>query len=276
MAGQLRKTVDEALRAVHREVRIALTPLPAGKRWVFLVGCYNSGTTLLSRILGTHPQIAALPNEGQFLTDQFPADYELGVPRMWTMREDLFRLDETDDGPDVGRLKREWAMRLDRSRSVFLEKSPPNAARTRWLQANFESSRFIAIVRNGYAVAEGIRRKAEPHHLQEGWPLADCARQWARSNEIMIEDAEHLRHVHWITYEALAASPAEEVRKILDFVGVGAEGIDTSGSWDIHERSGAIKDMNAGSIDRLTPAELREVTSIAGPMLTRFGYDLLG
>lgn len=276
MAGKLRKTFDASLRALHREVKIALTPLPTDKRWVFLVGCYNSGTTLLSSILGTHPNISALPKEGQFLTDQFAADYELAVPRMWTKREDLFRLTETDEGPDAARLKREWAMRLDRSRPVFLEKSPPNAARTRWLQSRFEASSFVAIVRNGYAVAEGIRRKAEPHHLKDGWPLADCARQWARSNEILTEDAAHLDRVIWVTYEDLAADPAAEVARILEFIGESTDGIDTGRAWDIHERSGTIRDMNQESIDRLSEAERAEVTAIARPMLERFGYEVLG
>ncbi|MFV1985840.1 MAG: sulfotransferase [Gemmatimonadota bacterium] len=275
MTGYLRKTLEDSMRGIHREVKIALTPLPTGKHWVFLVGCYNSGTTLLSSILATHPEISALPKEGQFLTDQFAADYELHVPRMWTMREDLFRLNEADTGPDADRVKREWAMRLDRSRPVFLEKSPPNAARTRWLQANFEGASFVALVRNGYAVAEGIRRKAEPHHLKEGWPLADCARQWARSNEILAEDAEHLDRVLWVTYEALTADPTVEIARILEFMGPSADGIDTERAWDIHERSGTIRDMNQESIDRLSADERAEISAIAGPTLERFGYEVL-
>lgn len=276
MTGYFRKTVEEAARAVHREIRIALTPRPAGKRWVFLVGCYNSGTTLLSNLLGTHPKISALPREGQFLTDQFEADYELGVPRMWTLREDLFRLTEADEGPDPNRIKREWAMRLDRSRPVFLEKSPPNAARTRWLEANFAPASFIGIVRNGYAVAEGIRRKAEPHHLPEGWPLPACARQWARSNEILLEDAEHLQRFLWVRYEDLAAEPEPTLGRILDFLELSTHGtIDTDRDWDVHERSGTIRDMNAESIERLSPADRAEIREIMAPMLARFGYDIL-
>jgi len=275
MTGHLRKAVVDAIGSLHREIRIALTPFPRGKRWLFLVGCYNSGTTLLSRLLGTHPEIAALPVEGQFLTDQFPADYELAVPRMWTMREDLFRLTEADRGPDARRLTREWAMRLDRTRPVFLEKSPPNAARTRWLQANFESPVFVAIVRNGYAVAEGIRRKAEPHHLRDGWSIGDCARQWARSNEILLEDAEHLDRILWITYEELAASPDETLDRILELAGVASGAIDTSRDWRIHERRDAIRDMNTESIGRLTRADRAEITTIARPMLDRFGYEVL-
>jgi hypothetical protein len=263
---------------LHREYRVSTTRLVRPQKWLFVVGCYNSGTELLMRLLGTHPQISSLPEEGQFLTDQFPADYEYGLPRMWVGREELFRLTESDPGPDVTRLKKEWLMRLDRSKPIFLEKSPPNAARTRWLQRHFENAHFLAIVRNGYAVAEGIRRKAEPFHLRDGWPLEACARQWARSNEILLEDARHLEHLLWVRYEDLASDPAGEVGRILDFLGVqggGPAGIDLDRSWEVHEKEEPIRDMNRESIERLSAEELQLVTRIAGPILQQFGYDLL-
>ena len=169
--------IREAAGKLHREFKIALTSKPRDKTWVFVVGCYNSGTTLLSELLGHHPDISALPDEGQFLTDQLPQDYMLGLPRMWVNREDLFRLDENGTGPDPVRLEKEWAMRLDCTKRVLLEKSPPNTARTRWLQANFSNAHFIGITRNPYAVAEGISRKAEPHHLIDGWPIEMSAYQ---------------------------------------------------------------------------------------------------
>lgn len=269
------QTLRECAGAVHRELRLTLTPLARPERWLFVVGCYNSGTELLVRLLGDHPAVAALPEEGQFLTDQFPADYELGLPRMWALREDLFRLTEADQGPDVARLKREWLMRLDRSRSVFLEKSPPNAARTRWLQQHFENAHFIAIVRNGYAVSEGIRRKAEPFHLKDGWPLELCARQWERSNEILLEDSAHLRHVLWVRYEDLVRDPAAELERMLGFLDLPAAPFQNGRAWAVHEKNEPVRDMNEESLRRLTPEELRLVTAEAAPMLSHFGYDLL-
>ncbi len=269
----------ECLGRLHRELRISLTPMVVPEKWVFVVGCYNSGTELLMSLLGAHPAIAPLPDEGQFLTDQLVCDYELGLPRMWVLREDLFRLGPDDGGPDPARLKREWLMRLDRKRPVFLEKSPPNAARTLWLERHFENAHFIAIVRNGYAVAEGIRRKAEPFHLKEGWPIELCARQWNRSNEVLVEDAARLKKVLWVRYEDLAESPGDELARILGFLGLEAWGsgsIDLRGSWSVHERIEPIRNMNAGSIARLSEEERARVTVEARPMLTHFGYPLLG
>jgi hypothetical protein len=269
-----KSTLRNCLGVVHRELRITLTPLVRPDKWVFLVGCYNSGTELLMRLLGTHPRISSLPQEGQFLTDQFPADYELGLPRMWVLREDLFRLTENDPGPDVVRLQREWIARLDRSKPVFLEKSPPNAARTRWLQCHFENAHFVAIVRNGYAVAEGIRRKAEPRHLQGGWPLDLCARQWNRSNVILLEDSKYLERVMWLRYEDFVRDPAGEVDRVLRFLGLHAASaeMDLERSWAVHEKNDPIRDMNRESISRLSPEEIQIVTHEAEPMLRYFGY----
>jgi hypothetical protein len=276
--SRLGETLQSCVRLLHRELRVSLTPVTPPEKWVFVVGCYNSGTELLMHVLGAHPKIASLPVEGQFLTDQFPSDYEFGLPRMWAEREDLFRLTEADTGPNVTRLKKEWGMRLDRSRPIFLEKSPPNAARTRWLQRHFENAHFIAIVRNGYAVAEGIRRKAEPYHLRDGWPLELCARQWNRSNEVLLEDSAHLKKVIWVKYEDLAAHTERELSRVLSFLDLADHrdsSIDVARSWAVHEKDEPIRDMNPESISRLTPAELEIVTREATPMLRHFGYEIL-
>ncbi len=106
-----REVVRENIGSIFRELKIACKTIPKPRLWVFLIGCYNSGTTLLSKMLGQHPDISALPIEGHFLTDQFVKDYEVGLPRMWAGREELFRLTEKDTKPDPERVKKEWGMR---------------------------------------------------------------------------------------------------------------------------------------------------------------------
>lgn len=113
MKGTRFKTIlREYLGQLHREIKIALTPLPKDKSWVFLVGCYNFGTTLLAELLGRNPSISALSSEGNFTTDRFIKYYNIGLPRRWSKCEELFRLTEDDHGPDPVRAKKQWAMRL--------------------------------------------------------------------------------------------------------------------------------------------------------------------
>lgn len=264
----------ECAGRMSRETRVLLTPPPRPEGcWLFLVGCYNSGTTLLAQLLGQHPSISALPTEGHFITDQFIKDYDVGLPRMWSQGEHLFRLTEADEGPDPVRIKKEWGARLDRRRPVLLEKSPPNTVRTRWLQKHFAPARFVAIVRNGYAVAEGILRKADPRHLPEGWPIEACAHQWVRSYEVLLEDAPHLEHLLWVRYEDLLADPPTVLSRIAEFAGVDRfPAVDSARTLSVHERNEPLRDMNVDSLKRLSSEQIRRIEIVAGPLLQRFGY----
>lgn len=270
-----RKVIKEALGQIYRECKVTVSPIPKNKQWIFIVGCYNSGTTLLSEILGAHPQISALPTEGQYLTDEFFSDHEIGLSRMWTARDDLYRLSEGSDGPDVIRLKKEWAMRFDLSKQVLLEKTPANMARMRWLQENFENSYFLGIVRNGYSVSEGICRKAKPVHRKEGWPIELAARQWAKSNEIMLEDAKYIKNFKLVTYEDLTDNPTNTVKSILDFLRLDAKEIDISQKWAIHERNETIQNLNQVSIRSLNKEKIELINTAAMAMLKRFNYEVL-
>jgi hypothetical protein len=275
-ASKLRQVIRESVGNIWREAKIACTKEPSPEKWVFLVGCYNSGTTLLSELLGKHPSISALPTEGHFITDQFPKDYEVGLPRMWVGNEKLFCLTESDEGPDPERIKREWAMRLDLSKPVLLEKSPPNSARTRWLQKNFENAYFISIVRNGYAVAEGISRKGDPQHLGRDWSIEESIWQWKRGNEILFNDAKYLKNYHQIKYEDLASDPYVILNGIAGFLGIESfDGFDQGQSFKIHEREDSVRDLNQVSIDRLTREQVDKVNDIAGEMLSELGYEVL-
>jgi hypothetical protein len=231
---------------------------------------------LLAQVLGEHPSISALPTEGHFLTDQFVKDYEVGLPRMWAKREELFRLTENDNGPDPIRIKKEWAMRLDTSKPVLLEKSPPNTPRTRWLQKHFDNAYFIALVRNAYAVAEGIARKGDPKHLRGGWSVEDGALQWHRSNELLLEDEPYLRHMCWIRYEDLTERTEETLHAVTDFLELRPfSEFRATKSWRIHERDEPVQNMNALSISRLTPGPIARINAQCAPMLEQFGYRLL-
>ena len=167
-------------------------------------------------------------------------------------------------------------MRLDLGRPVLLEKSPPNTAKTRWLQAHFENAHFICMLRNGYAVAEGITRKADPRHLSEGWPIEMSAYQWKRSNEILQQDSQHLKRFMWVKYEDLAADTVGTLSGIADFLNIPRfKHFESDRSWTIHERDERVRDMNSESIDRLSRVQIDRINQVAGDMIESFGYSRL-
>lgn len=244
-------------------------PLPAPEKWIFIVGCYNSGTTLLHRILASHPEVGSMPNEGQFYTDQLRLPKANGLPRLWALQPELFVMGEHNEGKvNVRKLKRQWGARYnDLTRPVLLEKSPTNAARTHWLQKHFEQAHFIGIIRNGYAVAEGIRRKA-------GHNLEAAALQWARSNEIMLRDFSDLQRKKVVRYEEMTEHPEECLRGIMKFIGVDPEEFQLGDrSWHIHEKVSEVKNMNYQSFERLNDGDCAVIKREAGQMLDQLNYN---
>ncbi len=246
-------------------------------KWVFIVGSTNSGTTLLHSILARHPKIGSMRLEGLYYTDQFER-YRKKVlksrgeksgagKRAWATVPERSRMDENTTGVDVDKLKRQWGGRFnDIKKPVLLEKSPPNAVRVRWLQKHFENAHFIGIIRNGYAVSEGIRRKTR-HDIRK------AALQWSNANEIMLADFEHLERKKLIRYERLTEKPEEVIGEVCEFIGIEADEILVEGKWRIHRNVSTIKNMNYLSFGRLSNEDYSIIEKVAGDMLKRLSYS---
>lgn len=264
----MRRSASEARRRLRVRIDGWSGPIPEPDGWVFIAACPDSGTKLLKAMLGSHPSIGTMPAEGHRLTDQLFTAKSVGAPRLYTLRPNLFRMNELDGvDVDVERIKRQWGHRYnDARRPLLLDDSPTNAARCRWLQHNFSPASFIFLVRNGFAVAEGIRRRA-------GHPIGVAAEQWLRSNELMLEDLPFLRRVHTVRYEELCDRPDDVVAQTLAFLGLDPGGFTVSHrTWTVHARSGPIRNMNDESLARLTSEDRHAIEDVAGRLLRRFGY----
>ncbi len=265
---------NESSGRIWREIKISLSRTKKPKKWVFVIGCANSGTTLLSSLLGAHPSISTMPVEGQFLTNILPVDLDVGLPRMWTRNEWMFRLNAGSNFINADRIKKEWSMRFNGDTDIFLEHSPPHSARTLWLQEHFPNSYFINIVRNGYAVAEGIRRKAIPYYMPQGWPIEWTASHWRRSCEIVNEDSTKLDNYFELKYEDLCSDPDTHISNIFKFISLRPLDYSVNSlKLRIHERSEKIKNMNSFSIQNLSSTEINKVYSEAETMLDHYKYD---
>ncbi len=266
-------------RPIHRRMKLRLNKvkrrfagsfgkLPQDKKWVYIISCTNSGSTVLHELLAAQPEIASMHFEGQHYQDQLPLPTEEGACRLWALTP-KYRLDEHSVGAiDVDRIKRQWAFFMnDPSREIYLEKSPPNAVRTRWLQQHFPEAYFVGLVRNGYAVAEGIARRV-------GVSIEDAARQWNACVDIMLGDFEYLQRKTLVRYEDLIAEPDSVVARVLDMLGVD-KAIEPlrSREYRIHGQRQAVKErMNERSIKSLSEEDLKIIEGIARANLARFGY----
>lgn len=244
------------------------------RKWIFIVGCYNSGTTLLERILRQHPAIAGLPDEGQFLTSALITPKSVGLPRLWAEKEELFRFNPNEKRVEAHQVKYDWERQLDKPTAPFaVEKSPTNTARTLWLQNHFEGAYFIHIVRNGYAVALGIHNKVLA--IGKTFPdlLHKAANQWARSLEIMQEDAPRLKHFLEIRYEDLSEHPTQIVEQLCRFLNIAPIQPDLLMQvYKIHELQSPIVNQNIARLQSMTPEQSAIIYARAGKLLDKYGY----
>ncbi|MGV6825688.1 MAG: sulfotransferase family protein [bacterium] len=237
-------------------------------KWLFIVGCYNSGTTLLHDVLASHPDVGVLPREGQYCTDQFLIPGDIGLARGWALAPERFLLDEQSPSPpDPLIVQRQWSNQIQpEGKKIYLEKSITNTARIRWLNHHFPNAYFVALVRNGYAVAEGIRRKSQLN-------LEQAAQQWRISNEIMMDSLNKVDHAMTLSYEAFTADPATAIERVITFADLRHHSlVNELQQWQVHGVTASITNMNEKSIKQLSEQDKALIEKHAGSMLRSLGY----
>jgi sulfotransferase family protein len=255
-----------------RRVARRFSKVPGDRTWAFVLGCYDSGTTLLHDLVASSGSCARLPGEGVFLTSQLVAPEDLGWTRMWWKVQEEMRRAEAGADPAV--VKRDWCVWFDTSRPVFIEKSVSDATRIGWLDGAFPQAKFISLMRNGYAVAEGIRRRAGagPYRLPPGmshYPIEWCAEQWVASARLVDEGLASIdpARVLRLTYEEICADPSGCLTRTGAFLGLP----------DLDRLDVAfLRNRNPEALSRLTEEDIERLNAIASEELARHGYELMG
>jgi hypothetical protein len=105
---------------------------------IIILGAPRSGTTILSQILGQHPDVALL------IEPRFTWRY--GNDR----KSDMLQPD--DARPEVIRhIRRRFAKFVkDQGKTRLVEKTPSNSLRPEFVNRVFPDAKFIHIIRNGY------------------------------------------------------------------------------------------------------------------------------
>ncbi len=278
MKGKLKRLKNYLMR--HRPMqRLAagFSSEPRPDKWIFIIGCYNSGTTLLARLLEKHSKIWTLPGEGVAFTDVLTRPEEFGWPRLWHKCRQQMEINGSDQAALARRIKRQWHWAARGSGTSFLEKSIANATRLEFLNAHFKPAYFIHITRNGYAVAEGIRRKADPVRWNNPehsgpYPLGLCAEQWKITEETINAQKAGLERYYALSYEALSASPQREMQIILEFLELPDESDLVNQAVRVHGEVRPISDLNQLSLEQLSGNDVEEIDRVAGDLLSHYGY----
>lgn len=190
-------------------------------KYIFVCGLHKSGTSLFAQMLASHPDVSSFSNtgfpqnEGQFLQSVYPIAREYGGPGRFGFHKEM-QLTESSKlltKDNILKLTNEWHSYWDVSKHVFLEKSPPNILKSRFLQAVFPNSFFIFIVRHPIAVSYATLKWSKTS-------IPDLLDHWVTCHKIMYKDLKYLNNRFVISYEGFVDNPSSIFAKIHDWVGI--------------------------------------------------------
>ena len=175
-----------------------------GRRYVFICGLHRSGTSVLGRNIARmenctgFKDTGVIEDEGQFLQDVYPTAMTYGGAGRFGF-DSRAHLTETSvlfTPANAARLRTSWHAYWDNSKTIFVEKTPGNLLKTRFLQAVFPDSYFIVIRRHPVAVSMANQR----------WkvsltPLHNLFDHWLHCHALFEEDKKYLKHVYELSYE---------------------------------------------------------------------------
>ena len=214
-----------AVRSIARRLSYDRRP----ERWIFVVGCYNSGTKILTRMIASHPAVSSLPQEGRFFTDAFPDVQAGGWRRMMYARRDLWSMSDHEPSKTAARAVRDWSLLWKGRGDAFVEKSICHTTRMPWLDDAFtENGRrpvFIGIARDGYSSAASVRDIGVPEgaakvEFPERYSIEIAAKQWACMNETMLDDSNRVENFLLVRMEDLVDDPVKVLDEVFRFAGL--------------------------------------------------------
>ncbi len=189
------------------------------KKYVFISGLHRSGTSVLNKMISSSDQISGFDNtgvwedEGQHLQTVFKTASEHGGPGKFAFdpKAQLNENSELTIPLNQKKLYSEWSKHWDMSRDVFIEKSPPNIIRTRFLQAMFPNSYFITILRHPVAVSYATQKWSRTS-------MDKLINHWLVAHEVYLEDRKYLKREMTFSYEEMVRKPEHILRSIEDFL----------------------------------------------------------
>jgi len=242
----------------------------------FVLGCYNSGTTVIKNAIALHSDITVAPVEGDLLTSAFSHYEMMGSPRC--MYADAFQIMQDRKYSMVSSKQAisDWRPWIS-SEKIFLEKSISNTLRINSLREAFSGTKFICVTRNLEGVVRGINKRSFPsgifqHILGDNkYPANLLIRQWLMFYSLVLDDIdEEKADVYLVSYEKFLSSPADELNNMYTFLGLNEmELAYESGTLNIGGNILHIREQSKGSATKYLDScnkLLSEINEIEGKL----------
>ena len=264
---------------------------------LFVVCANNSGSTFLAAALGTSPSAWRLPLEGHRVRGYVgPVPKRMRCPDapppdlLWAARQEWIEALADPARHNWPLTRKAWyfqAVASDPNASVFVCRSQMHLLQVGQLAAAFANARFLFMVRNPYAVCEGICRRYRTrltHLYEQGFVRAGRSLERMAAEHVVTCMAWQRRNIDaqrgsgaFFTYEAMCESPRQVARRISSLVPelAGVELRQRLAVKDYHEW---LTDMNPRQLANLTSEQIATFNQVFQPrreLLRHFGYDLL-
>lgn len=253
--------------AVSRKVLQLFVKTKKPKGIFFVIGSYNAGTTVIKRVLATHPDISFLPIEGDLLTSELSNMEEGGWHRCLYGNRERISLYRKSVNINAEKLLKDWAPWIKKE-NYFLEKSIANSVRMEQLRKAFPGCKFVNVIRSPEGVVNGIKKRSKPtgnakKQLKSDTypePLLYC--QWSYIYNLIKSDSRPEDTYH-CSYENFITNPDSSTKSIFKYLGLKSVPIDfTSSTLSIDTKEIYIRPLqsNDNIIDYSNPEFLtREI-----------------
>lgn len=154
----------------------------------FVAGCAHSGTTLLTAILDSHPDLFAIKRETTWFSN-FGVNYGL-------IREQFFAEQEKMRNND---------------KKFIVEKTANHVNNIPLIRQFFPNAKFILITRHPLDNCTSLYIRSSNIEL--------AINRWVTANHFVITHSAD-SDVHVISYEELTASPVDAIKKIVKFMDI--------------------------------------------------------
>ena len=248
--------------------KIALKNLFFSKKdnqFLFILSPPFCGSTLLTEIISTSKNVSCNNNLGLREGQHLPKVHNL-----------LFTENRWDPNKEIdwNRIKKIWNKYWDRSKSVLLEKSPPNICRANDIDKVFSNSKYICLLRNPYAqIQSNIRRY--------NTDLESATKKYISYLKFQKNNIETLENTLVMFYEELADNPSKAKKKISNFLPL-LEDININLKFNAHnmhqKKQMGITNLNKESIKILSKDQINSINTILNKeqeLIKYFNYKIL-